>query len=146
MNIKIREMTIDDLKTLSSILTTQFDDFWNISILESELKNDNTFYFVAVLNEEIVGFIGIHIICDEANLMNIVVNKKFRNQKIGSKLLDYILGFCEIKNLSTITLEVSIKNSYAIELYKKFDFEILGKRKGYYNGTDALIMTKYFVI
>ena len=44
-----------------------------------------------------------------------------------------------------ITLEVSDDNVPAIELYKKFEFEILGRRKKYYNNVnDAIIMTKSF--
>lgn len=46
-------------------------------------------------------------------------------------------------NLNSITLEVNENNKIAISLYEKFKFEICGKRKNYYNGTDnALIMTR----
>ena len=44
-----------------------------------------------------------------------------------------------------ITLEVRDDNTPAIELYKKFNFDILGRRKKYYNNVnDAIIMTKSF--
>ena len=44
-----------------------------------------------------------------------------------------------------ISLEVNENNNAAIELYKKFNFEIVGCRKKYYNGKDnAIIMTKMF--
>lgn len=50
------------------------------------------------------------------------------------------------KETSTlITLEVNEKNISAINLYKKYGFQIIGTRKKYYdNNFDAYIMTKYF--
>lgn len=46
---------------------------------------------------------------------------------------------------TSITLEVNEENEPAIKLYKKYGFNILGKRKNYYNNMhDAYIMTKYF--
>ena len=42
-----------------------------------------------------------------------------------------------------ISLEVNEKNIIAINLYKNFGFEKVGRRKKYYNGIDdAIIMTK----
>jgi ribosomal-protein-alanine N-acetyltransferase len=41
------------------------------------------------------------------------------------------------------TLEVRVGNPSAQALYRKFGFQIVGRRKGYYkdNGEDALLMT-----
>ena len=41
-----------------------------------------------------------------------------------------------------ITLEVKIDNTPAIKLYKKFDFEEVALRKGYYNGVDGILMER----
>ena len=42
-------------------------------------------------------------------------------------------------------MEVNQNNIPAINLYKKYGFNILGTRKKYYNNTDdAIIMTLYF--
>ena len=49
------------------------------------------------------------------------------------------------ENKDTISLEVNEINEPAINLYKKAGFEIVGKRKKYYDGkNDAIIMTKFF--
>ena len=39
-NLEITKMSLSDLDEISDILLTEFDDFWNTNILESEL-NDN---------------------------------------------------------------------------------------------------------
>ena len=45
----------------------------------------------------------------------------------------------QVKN---ITLEVNINNKNAILLYNSLGFKEATKRKGYYNGEDALLMLK----
>ena len=45
----------------------------------------------------------------------------------------------------SISLEVNEVNKPAINLYDKYGFEIVGRRKKYYDGKyDAIIMTKFF--
>ena len=90
------------------------------------------------------GFAGINIILDEAHIANIVVKENKRGLGIGSKLLEDLIKKAK-SSTNSITLEVNEKNLIAISLYQKYGFQILGKRKKYYNNThDAYIMTKYF--
>lgn len=94
------------------------------------------------LQNTIVGFAGIKIIIDEAELMNIVVNKTFRHSGIGTLLLNKLLKICEEKNLDSIFLEVNEKNLNAQKLYKNFDFETISIRKNYYNSDNGIVMKK----
>lgn len=144
MNIKISKMTLEDLNSIKDILTSEFDDFWNYNILKDELECENSYIIVAKNSENnIVGFAGLKIILDEADIMNIVVKKSFRNNKIGSILLEYLISYSKNMNLKTITLEVNENNLSAIHLYNKFSFIKLGVRKKYYNGeNNAIIMSK----
>ena len=59
MEIIINEMTLSHLLEIKDILSSDFDNFWNISVFESELNNPNSKYFVATIENEIVGFAGI---------------------------------------------------------------------------------------
>lgn len=146
MDFKIDKMSLKDLTSIKDILTTEFDDFWNYEILKSELESSSSYFFVAKNNsDEIVGFAGIKVILDEADIMNIVVKKDFRNKKIGSLLLEHLISYSKSINLKNITLEVNKNNLSAIKLYEKFAFDRLGIRKKYYNGKDdAIIMSKNF--
>lgn len=80
-NFKIDYMNLNDLENIKTILETDFDDFWNYNIFKSELENSNSIYFVAKLNEQIVGFTGILPALDEADITNIVVKKSFRGMR-----------------------------------------------------------------
>lgn len=77
-NLSISIMNIQDLEVIKDILEKDFDDFWNYSILKSELENPHSVYFVAKKNQEIIGFAGILIVLDEADITNLVVKKTFR--------------------------------------------------------------------
>ena len=103
---------------------------------------ENSNYLVAKLDNEIVGFVGIKIIIDEADIMNIVIKKSHRNQGIGTLILENLISFSKQLNLSSISLEVREDNKFAIHLYKKFGFENIGTRKNYYKNQNGIIMLK----
>ena len=148
MNIKIDRMNLDDLKSIKDILSLEFDDFWNYNILKDELESKNSKYIVVKdikSNDEIVGFAGIKIFIDEADIMNIVVKKGYRNKGIGSLLLENLLLLCNKSNLKSLSLEVNEKNIPAINLYKKFGFKNISIRKNYYKDENGIIMKKVLV-
>lgn len=144
MDLKIEKMTLEDLNSIQNILFAEFDNFWTYSTFIQELKCDNSYFIVAKNeNNEIVGFAGLKVIVDEADIMNIVVRKNFRHNGFGSILLENLINYAKSLNLKTVTLEVNEHNLSAIRLYDKFNFDNIGIRKKYYNGeSDAIIMSK----
>lgn len=140
--IEVYKMSLTDLESIKEILVSDFDDFWNYSILKDELSNANSYYLVAKLDNEILGFAGIKYVLNDADIMNIVVKKSKRKSGIGSLLLKNIIELCKKLNVSTLFLEVNEKNLPAISLYKKFGFEEVGFRKNYYKENNAIVMKK----
>lgn len=141
-NIEIEIMTLDDLQSIKDILNSDFDEFWDYNIFKEELQSENSKYLVAKFNNEIIGFAGIKIIIDEADIMNIVIKKSYRNKGIGSLLLKELISLCQNLNLKSIFLEVNESNFSAIHLYEKFDFKVVGNRKKYYKDFNAIVMLK----
>ena len=143
MNFYIDYMNLSDLEQIKDILNTDFDDFWNYSILKDELNSKNSTYFVVKNKDnEILGFAGIKIILDEAEIMNIVTKKNYRKQGIGNLLLNRIILEAKNKNIKKINLEVNENNIIAIHLYEKFGFNKDGERKNYYQDQNAILMSK----
>ena len=140
--IEVYKMSLTDLESIKEILVSDFDDFWNYSILKDELSNANSYYLVAKLDNEILGFAGIKYVLNDADIMNIVVKKSKRKSGIGSLLLKNIIELCKKLNVSTLFLEVNEKNLPAISLYKKFGFEEVGFRKNYYKENNEIVMKK----
>lgn len=137
-NFESTLMTLSDLKNIE---LSDFDDFWNISNLTDELNSNNSKFIVAKYDNNIIGFAGIKIILDNAELMNIAVHKDFRRQGVAKLLLSNLINMCVENNIKSINLEVNEINFPAINLYKNFDFKIVGKRPKYYdNKYDAILM------
>ena len=138
-------MTLKDYEDIKDILIDEFDDFWRPSILESELKSENSKYIVAKENGEIVGFAGLWFSPIDAEITNIVTKKTERKRGIGTLLLGKLIEMAKEEKKDNISLEVNENNVAAGILYESAGFEVVVIRKNYYNGKDnAIIMTKYF--
>ena len=139
--VDIKEMSLNDLEKIKDIFISDFDDFWNYNILKEELESPNSKYIIANTNDgEIIGFAGIKVLVDNADIMNIVVKKSCRNQGVGNSLLNNLISLCKNSNLSSLSLEVNEDNLPAIHLYEKVGFKKIGVRKNYYQGKDGIIM------
>lgn len=79
--IEICKMTLLDLNEISDRLNVDFDDFWNINILKSEIENPLSKYIIAKVGNKIVGFAGVIDTLDQLEITNIVVKKDFRNRR-----------------------------------------------------------------
>lgn len=98
----------------------------------------------AVLPErQVVGYGGFWYILDEAHISTIAVHPDWRSQGIGEHLFVAMLEKALDLQAVTATLEVRVSNERAQSLYRKYAFEVVGRRKRYYrdNGEDALLMT-----
>lgn len=143
MKIDVNAMTFDDIDSIQSNFSENFDKFWSIDILKNDLNSENSKYIIAKIDNEIVGFAGIKVIFDEADIMNIAIRIDKRKLGIGSILLEKLIELSRLSNCTSITLEVNENNIPAICLYEKYNFERIGLRKKYYNNVDdAIIMTR----
>lgn len=141
-DIDIEEMSLNDLEKIKDILISDFDDFWNFNILKEELESPNSKYIIVKTNDdEIIGFAGIKILVDNADIMNIVVKKSWRNQGVGNLLLNNLISICKDLNLLSLSLEVNEDNLPAIHLYEKVGFKQVGLRKNYYQDKNGIVMS-----
>ncbi len=138
--VAITIMNFNDLDKICNCLQNEFDDFWTYDILKEELSSEHSIYLVAKIDNQIIGFAGFKTIFNEAELMNIIVRKSFRNCGIGNLLMKNILLELQARKIATIHLEVAKNNISAIHLYQKFGFYEVGLRKNYYKDDDAILM------
>ena len=91
----------------------------------------------------IVGFVGVWYMPDAAHIVSVGVRAEYRGLGIGELLLIGAIEQAQLRRMHEVTLEVRVSNYVAQNLYKKYGFETMGVRKGYYsdNREDALIMT-----
>lgn len=143
-NIKICHMSQEDIDSIKENFSSDFDKFWSYETLAQDFKsNDSTYFASKTVDDIVIGFIGLKIVLDNADIMNIAVKKDHRNHGIGSLLLKQAILHAMSKNCMQIMLEVNSTNSPAISLYEKFCFQKISVRKKYYNQIDdAIIMQK----
>jgi ribosomal-protein-alanine N-acetyltransferase len=79
----------------------------------------------------------------EAHLIAIGVRDGYRRLGIGEGLLIATIGLTQVVNANVATLEVRASNEIAQALYKKYGFQVVGRRPRYYSsdGEDAIIMS-----
>ena len=134
------------IEEISQLEQECFSTPWSFESLVGELSNPLAVYYVAVIDEKVVGYIGMHHVVDEGYINNIAVFEKYRNMGIGGLLLERLIEYSKENELDFITLEVRESNFHAISFYEHFGFEKVGVRKKYYSNPteDADIMTKDF--
>ena len=135
----IREITDNDRKKIYEIIKKEF---------KNNYLKDNPFtkWYIYELNNEIVGFINIDIIYEQAEIEYIYVVEKWRKNKIATKLLEKAEKDLINKRVSTITLEVNVNNFSAIKFYEKNEYKKINIRKHYYGNDDAYLMLKELVV
>ena len=92
---------------------------------------------------KIVGYAGFWLIVDEAHISTIAIRPEYRGQGLGEQLLVGLLRQALKLGAVLATLEVRVSNHVAQNLYRKYGFAEVGRRKHYYkdNGEDALLLT-----
>lgn len=131
----------NDVDRIYEIEVANFEFPWSKNSIENSIINDDLQDIVITeVDGTLVGYISYMIVFDEIHIANVAVKSEFRGQKISLDLFDFLTKKADEENLK-ITLEVAEKNKIAINLYRKYNFKISGKRNNYYGiDRDAYIM------
>ncbi|MBN1203273.1 MAG: ribosomal protein S18-alanine N-acetyltransferase [Anaerolineae bacterium] len=90
----------------------------------------------------LVGYGGCWLVAGEAHISTIAVHRDYRGQGLGELLLAGMLIRAINLGGEYSVLEVRASNQVAQALYRKYEYEVVGRRRGYYrdDGEDALLM------
>lgn len=136
----IRKLEKKDFELVNKLGIKLFSNFDNVYDLENYLNNDNYIILVNV-DDYINAFLIVLKNIDFYELEAIIVDESLRGKGIASNLLEFFVNNY-LKKDDVILLEVAVNNVKAINLYKKFCFEIINTRKKYYKDIDAYVMKK----
>jgi ribosomal-protein-alanine N-acetyltransferase len=145
----IRPMTVEDLEQVVAIDQLSFSLPWPAHSFRYELlENDVSRQWVAEVPSAgevpiVIGMILVWLIMDEAHIATIAVHPEYRGRGFGRQILLTALQKCAAEGALSATLEVRERNAIAIDMYRKLGFEVVGRRKRYYQDTheDAILMT-----
>ncbi|WP_016956794.1 ribosomal protein S18-alanine N-acetyltransferase [Catenovulum agarivorans] len=143
--IEIVSLAAEHLAQVHQIEVVSQPDPWSLSLFESCLSA-RYINFVAIENNQVLGFLIADWIAGEACLMNICVAPEQRKNGIAKALHHYFVGQLLIRGTDKLWLEVRQSNSAALALYTQLGYRQIAVRKSYYAATaqlpaeDAIIM------
>ncbi|KQS92640.1 N-acetyltransferase [Chryseobacterium sp. Leaf394] len=118
--------------------------------LTAELQNQNSEFYFAVLQDEVVGYLKVNFGNAQTELQDsnsleierIYVSKDFHGKKVGQILYDKALEIANKVALKYVWLGVWEENSRAVQFYKKNGFVEFGRhifRFGNEDQTDLMM-------
>lgn len=138
----IRKAEFPDLAAIVDIESQSSKNPWSRKTIEIELNNSSAINKVACLESgKIISFIFSWHFQNELEIQNLATHPDFRKCGFAKNLLEITLKQAYQNGALKAFLEVRAGNLNAIELYRKFGFEVNSIRKKYYsNQENALIM------
>lgn len=141
--MKFRIMEYRDIPDIVEDELRIFGQSLGFKMLEEEVNNPNSIFYVCEDEGKLIGYIGIWLTPPTGQILNFYIKEEHQGKKIGSKLLNIIIEIFKNNDVNTITLEVRYSNKTAINLYTKYGFSPSHRRKMYYkDGEDALVMIR----
>ena len=137
-----------DAKDLARIHGQSFYRGWPSADFQSFLEDRNTPAYIACdAKRRIAGFALIRTVADEAELLTIAVEPRWRGKGVGRALMQAAFADLMMSPARRMFLEVDEQNHAAIRLYEKLGFSTISSRKGYYPRADgsaatALVMAR----
>ena len=138
----VREAAEEDITGIMVLEAEGIDHPWVREEIKDLIDSDKKTALVAreISAEDPVGYVGVTITLDEAEIGNICVSGKYRRTGVGRLLMTELLSRLRAAGVKQVFLEVRDNNVPAIALYEKIGFKKISERRDYYgNGTDALV-------
>ncbi|MFZ3579557.1 ribosomal protein S18-alanine N-acetyltransferase [Virgibacillus sp. DJP39] len=139
----VRLMELTDIDAVVEVEKMSFSSAWTEDIFYQEIVNNQfAHYFVVEVDEKVVGYAGLWVVIDDAQITNIAIMPTLRGNKLGEKLFKYTMEQAIRLGSSRLSLEVRVSNIVAQRMYRKFGLVPGGLRKNYYtdNKEDAIVM------
>ncbi len=135
----MREADVDAVVALES---EAFSTPWSAETFRTLLERPGAELLVLDHAGDIVAYAVVWCILDQGELANIAVRTDRRGEGHGRHLLGAVLARATERGVHTLFLEVRESNRAARTLYADVGFEVIGRRKGYYQEPteDALVL------
>ena len=144
--ITYREMIALDVPVLVGIEKDIYPESpWSAAQFREELFGvpKTRKYIVALDDNEIIGYAGIALAGDVADIHTLTVLPAFRRRGIASHMLKELEEWATQKGIANFMLEIREGNAEAQPLYEKYGYQVISRRDNYYApGIHALIMRK----
>ncbi len=144
--ISYREMISLDIPVLVGMEKEIYPESpWSAAQFREELAGvpSSRKYLVATEDNEIIGYGGIALAGDVADIHTLTVIPSYRRRGIATEILHQLEAWATSKGITAFMLEMREGNLQAQPLYEKHGYSVISRRDNYYSpGIHALIMRK----
>lgn len=138
-------MVVDDI---DQVLEIEYDIYpfpWTRGNFLDSIQSGYDVWVVRNDAGDVIAYFLLMMLVDDAHLLNITVKRDYQGLGLGKLMLDRVAEIGRNKGMTSILLEVRPSNAHAFEIYQRYGYHMIGRRKGYYPAPDntredALIM------
>jgi ribosomal-protein-alanine N-acetyltransferase len=135
-----------DLDLVMAVDAASFPNPWTRAMFLHEAEGSEVGALLVLRSAEghVAGYCACWVVAGELHINNIAVGPAWRGRGLGSALLGAVLDRARGLGATRATLEVRSSNAVALALYRRFGFEVVSVRRGYYHNPDddGLILWK----
>ena len=108
--LRFRAMRPSDLETVVRIERLSFDSPWERRVFARHLQDDDTRCYVAVKGPRIVAYAALGFSEDTARLLNFAVEPAYRRKGAGSRFMESLFRFCQLRGCARLEVDVRESN------------------------------------
>ncbi|HNR35522.1 MAG TPA: ribosomal protein S18-alanine N-acetyltransferase [Candidatus Hydrogenedentes bacterium] len=133
----------EHLPEVLAIECEAYPDPWSERMFRQEIEQNVSYFYVMLFEGRVAGYVGFWLVVDEAHITSVTVRDCYRRRGFGRRAMEFILERAKRLGVTQVTLEVRASNLRAQALYTGMGFEVLYRRRNYYNNReDALVMAR----
>jgi ribosomal-protein-alanine N-acetyltransferase len=143
--LTLRPMSADDVDAVYALECSVFPHPWSRANFTDSLASGYDAWVLRAPGGALAGYFLLMYAVDEAHLLDVAVAPPRQGSGLGRWLLDRIVARAGDMGMASILLEVRPSNLRALQVYQRYGFAEIGRRKGYYPAhegrrEDAIVM------
>ena len=152
MSDSLRPLLASDLDEVAVLERALFGvSAWSAAMVAEELGAPGRWYVALEVPgvqdaPQVVGYAGLWFDGDVAQVMTIGVAPHAQGAGRGARLLEALIEHARELGATAVLLEVRVDNDAALGLYRRRGFEVLGRRRRYYQPEDVDAFTMRLVL
>jgi ribosomal-protein-alanine N-acetyltransferase len=145
-SLLLRPMVVADVDEVVALEQSVFPHPWTRgNFMDSLASGYDAWVLRDAATEQLAGYFLIMYAVDEAHLLDVAVSGDRQGAGLGRYLLDRIAARARGTGMSSVLLEVRPSNLRALQVYERYGYAQIGRRKGYYPAhegqrEDAIVM------